>query len=122
MKLYRSGAFASGKKLCQGIALAGGLLLLAACDDGGKKPTAAQADAQASSATQAKRPDAAALAALAKRDAGKPLTLLDASELQLDGASAMVLTFSLPLDPSQDFAARAHLVDSVSGKIAQPPR
>ena len=117
MKPCRSGAFASGKKLCQGIVLAGGLLLLAACDDGGKKPTTAQADAQASSVTQAKRPDAAALAALAKRDAGKPLTLLDASELQLDGASAMVLTFSLPLDPNQDFAARAHLVDSVSGKI-----
>lgn len=117
MKPCHSGAFASGKKLCQGIALAGGLLLLTACDDGGKTPTAVQADAQASSVTQAKRPDAAALATLAKRDAGKPLTLLDASELQLDGASAMVLTFSLPLDPNQDFAARVHLVDSVSGKI-----
>ncbi|SQI44623.1 Uncharacterised protein [Serratia plymuthica] len=117
MKPCRSGAFASGKKLCQGIALAGGLLLLVACDDGGQKTAVAQADGPTNSATQAKRPDAAALAVLAKRDAGKPLALLDASELQLDGASAMVLTFSLPLDPNQDFAARVHLVDSVSGKI-----
>lgn len=61
--------------------------------------------------------DAATLAALAKRHAGQPLTLLDASELQLDGASAMVLTFSQPLDPNQDFAAQVHLVDTLSGTI-----
>lgn len=48
--------------------------------------------------------------------AGQPLTLLDISELQLDGASALVLTFSAPLDPDQDLAAAVHVSDSVSGK------
>ncbi|OTA14449.1 putative lipoprotein YfhM [Xenorhabdus vietnamensis] len=37
---------------------------------------------------------------LAQRYAGKDVTILDASELQLDGASAMVVTFSVPLEPN----------------------
>jgi uncharacterized protein YfaS (alpha-2-macroglobulin family) len=37
---------------------------------------------------------------------GKALTLLDASEVQLDGAATLVLTFSVPLNPDQDFAKR----------------
>jgi uncharacterized protein YfaS (alpha-2-macroglobulin family) len=32
--------------------------------------------------------------------------LLDASEVQLDGAATLVLTFSVPLNPDQDFAKR----------------
>lgn len=115
MKLCRRRAFASGKSLLQGILLAGGLWLLAACDN--NPPATPAATGQPTAAAPAKTPGADALAALARRDAGKPLKLLDAAELQLDGASAMVLTFSIPLDPNQDFMARVHLVDSASGKI-----
>ncbi|PHM73598.1 alpha-2-macroglobulin [Xenorhabdus kozodoii] len=53
----------------------------------------------------------------AQRYAGKNVTILDASELQLDGASAMVVTFSVPLEPNQDFAQKIHLVDMKSGKL-----
>ncbi|AOM39308.1 alpha-2-macroglobulin [Xenorhabdus hominickii] len=52
-----------------------------------------------------------------QRYAGKDVTILDASELQLDGASAMVVTFSIPLDPNQDFSQKVHLVDMKSGKL-----
>ncbi|CDG20754.1 Uncharacterized lipoprotein yfhM [Xenorhabdus poinarii G6] len=52
-----------------------------------------------------------------KRYADKDVTILDASELQLDGASAMVVTFSAPLDPNQDFSQKMHLVDVKSGKL-----
>lgn len=61
--------------------------------------------------------DKAALAQLASQSEGKALTLLDASEVQLDGAAALVLTFSVPLDPDQDFASVVHLVDKKSGKV-----
>ncbi|WP_434524262.1 alpha-2-macroglobulin family protein [Photorhabdus asymbiotica] len=64
-----------------------------------------------------KQKDAASLAELAKRYAGKEVTILDASELQLDGASAMVVTFSVPLDPNQNFAQNVHLVDVKEGKL-----
>ncbi|MDI5454281.1 hypothetical protein MJM04_28870, partial [Salmonella enterica subsp. enterica serovar Cerro] len=40
----------------------------------------------------------------AQQSQGKALTLLDASEAQLDGAATLVLTFSIPLDPEQDFS------------------
>ncbi|MDX7988885.1 alpha-2-macroglobulin family protein [Xenorhabdus sp. 12] len=52
-----------------------------------------------------------------QRYAGKNVTILDASELQLDGASAMVVTFSIPLDPNQDFSQKVHLVDVKSGTL-----
>lgn len=101
------------------------VLLLAACDDSSKNkdvavpsaPASTQTSEPVSKTTSNKTHDAAALAELAKHHAGQPLTLLDASELQLDGASAMVLTFSQPLDPKQDFSSVVHLVDTVSGKI-----
>lgn len=54
-------------------------------------------------------------AELAGKSAGQPLALLDASELQLEGASALVLTFSIPLDPDQNFSALVHLVDTKTG-------
>lgn len=52
-----------------------------------------------------------------KRYAGKDVTILDASELQLDGASAMVVTFSVPLEPIQDFSQFLNLVDVKTGKL-----
>jgi uncharacterized protein YfaS (alpha-2-macroglobulin family) len=54
---------------------------------------------------------------LAKKYAGKDLEILDASELQLDGASAMVVTFSVPLQPNQNFGQYLNLVDVKSGKL-----
>lgn len=47
---------------------------------------------------------------------GKALTLLDASEVQLDGAATLVLTFSVPLQPDQ-ISRSVHLVDKKSGKV-----
>ncbi|MCH6088484.1 hypothetical protein MMA27_24475, partial [Salmonella enterica] len=38
---------------------------------------------------------------LAQQSAGKSLALLDLSEVQLEGAATLLLTFSIPLDPEQ---------------------
>ncbi|RPE02287.1 alpha-2-macroglobulin family protein [Candidatus Pantoea deserta] len=53
----------------------------------------------------------------ATQQAAKALTIIDFSELQLDGAAALVLTFNTPLDDKQDFAARVKLLDDKSGKV-----
>ena len=92
---------------------------LAGCDDSKDKPQAAAPAASAERAPQPApaKPDAAQLQKLAAQSQGKTLTLLDASEVQLDGAATLVLTFSIPLDPEQDFAKVAHLVDKKSGKV-----
>lgn len=95
-------------------------LTLAGCDNN-DKPKAANAPAASSASAEQKTPPAAPdkekLAQLAARSEGKPLTLLDASEVQLDGAATLVLTFSVPLDPAQNFASTVHLVDKKSGKV-----
>ncbi|SUC27647.1 Uncharacterised protein [Providencia rustigianii] len=54
---------------------------------------------------------------MVKKYAGKDLEILDASELQLDGASAMVVTFSVPLQPNQNFGQYLNLVDVKAGKL-----
>ena len=54
---------------------------------------------------------------MVKKYAGKDLEILDASELQLDGASAMVVTFSVPIEPNQDFGQYLNLVDVKAGKL-----
>lgn len=91
-------------------------LSLSGCDDSGKPQAVAPAGSSAGQTGTAK-PDSAQLAALAEKSKGKALTLLDASEIQLDGAAAMVLTFSVPLNPDQDFSRSVHLVDKKSGKV-----
>ncbi|HAT1647810.1 TPA: alpha-2-macroglobulin family protein [Raoultella planticola] len=91
-------------------------LSLSGCDESGKPQAVAPADSSAAQ-TGAAKPDSAQLAALAEKSKGKALTLLDASEIQLDGAAAMVLTFSVPLNPDQDFSRSVHLVDKKSGKV-----
>ncbi|WAT06326.1 alpha-2-macroglobulin [Rouxiella badensis] len=99
------------------------LLCLSGCDDPKPKdppktpPAQIAEKATAPKAAEAVMPrlDNAQREALAKKSAGQPLSLLDASELQLDGASAWVLTFSVPLDPAQNFASLVHLVDTKSG-------
>jgi uncharacterized protein YfaS (alpha-2-macroglobulin family) len=95
-------------------------LTLVGCDDSSEKPRAeAPANAAATPAEPktAAKSDSATLEKLAMQSQGKALTLLDASEIQLDGASTLVLTFSVPLDPSQDFSKTLHVVDKKSGKV-----
>ncbi|WP_159867915.1 MULTISPECIES: alpha-2-macroglobulin [unclassified Raoultella] len=92
-------------------------LSLAGCDDGGKTQTAGPAAASSADKQNAAKPDGAQLAKLAEKSKGKALTLLDASEVQLDGAATLVLTFSIPLQPDQDFSRSVHLVDKKSGKV-----
>lgn len=95
------------------------MLALAGCDNNDKAPTAAKNDAPATQSAAEKKAekDTAQLQKLAQQSEGKVLTLLDASEVQLDGASTLVLTFSIPLDPEQDFARIVHVVDKKSGKV-----
>lgn len=91
---------------------------LVGCDNNDKPQTAAEAPSASSSQSAAPvKPDSAQLEKLAQQSQGKALTLLDASEVQLDGAATLVLTFSIPLDPNQDFSRRVHLVDKKSGKV-----
>ncbi|MES2820766.1 MAG: alpha-2-macroglobulin [Pseudomonadota bacterium] len=92
------------------------LSLLSACDSSSPAPPDAPpaAPAVAEAAPPKVERD---LPALAKRYAGRELTLVDASEVQLDGASVLAVTFSVPLDPEQPFAERLHLVDSKDGKV-----
>jgi uncharacterized protein YfaS (alpha-2-macroglobulin family) len=92
-------------------------LSLAGCDDSGKTQTAGPAAASSADKQNAAKPDGAQLAKLAEKSKGKALTLLDASEVQLDGAATLVLTFSIPLQPDQDFSRSVHLVDKKSGKV-----
>lgn len=116
----------------QGFALLLALLSLNGCDDPQPKELQSRAAAQTSAVTASPSLDTSASAAaqhtqsshnldsqrraeLIHKSEGQPLTLLDASELQLDGASALVLTFSVPLDPDQNFGALLHLVDSKTG-------
>lgn len=93
-------------------------LALAGCDNNDKpKPVAKSETSTQQQVAAPVKPDASQLEKLAKDSAGKPLKLLDASEVQLDGASTLVLTFSIPLDPNQDFSRVVHLVDKTSGKV-----
>jgi uncharacterized protein YfaS (alpha-2-macroglobulin family) len=99
----------------KGLFLAAALALLSACDSSTPETPAAPSGKPAAQ-QEAARP-ALDKAELAKRYAGRELTVADASEVQLDGASTLSVSFSVPLDPEQDFAARLHLVDKKTGKV-----
>ncbi|MBJ9233696.1 alpha-2-macroglobulin family protein [Citrobacter koseri] len=92
------------------------MLALAGCDNNDNAPTAVKND-ETPAAQSAPTKDPAQLQKLAQQSEGKELTLLDASEVQLDGAATLVLTFSIPLDPEQDFARTVHVVYKKSGKV-----
>ncbi|HGL6395528.1 TPA: alpha-2-macroglobulin [Citrobacter koseri] len=92
------------------------MLALAGCDNNDNAPTAVKND-ETPAVQSAPTKDSAQLQKLAQQSEGKELTLLDASEVQLDGAATLVLTFSIPLDPEQDFARTVHVVDKKSGKV-----
>ncbi|WP_318368756.1 alpha-2-macroglobulin [Enterobacter sp.] len=95
-------------------------ITLSGCDND-DAPQAATSSAAATPApaktTPPVKPDPAQLDKLAAQSKDKPLTLIDASEVQLEGAATLVLTFSIPLDPNQDFAQNVHLVDKKNGKV-----
>ncbi|PWB29755.1 hypothetical protein DCO48_21655 [Pseudomonas sp. SDI] len=100
--------------LNKGLWLACALALLSACDSSSvDKPAPAPAE-KAAAAPAASKVDAATLA---QRYAGRELNVVDVSEVQVDGASALSVTFSAPLEADQPFADRLHLVDSSKGKI-----
>lgn len=99
----------------KGLLLALALSLLSACDSS-QSPATVTGSSPAAEQPQAAKP-AVDRAALAKRYAGRELEVVDVSEVQLDGASALSVTFSVPLDPDQRFAERLHLVDSKDGKV-----
>ena len=93
------------------------LFMLIACDSGELgdelKVRTTAAEVVASTPTQS----LADPVLLAERYHDQALTVLDASELEEDGASVLSLTFSIPLLAGQDFAQRVHAVDSKSGKL-----
>ena len=105
-----------------GLAALLALALLTGCDDAETKTpvaTAAEKNASSQSTTAQQKVELtdAQRAAQAERDKGKPLTVVDLSEVQLEGASALVATFSVALDDKQNFADRLHLIDSKNGAI-----
>src|SRR5690606_31817183 len=106
--------------LNKGLFLACALVLLSACDSSTSDkpaPPAVPAAPQAAAVETSKPKPAIDLAALSQRYAGRELTVVDVSEVQLDGASTLSLSFSVPLDPEQKFAEKVHLVDSKDGKV-----
>ena len=102
--------------LNKGLFLAAALTLLSACDSStpGQPPASS---APAATVSAAKTHTGQDLAALKQRYAGRELSVVDVSEIQLDGASTLSVSFSVPLDPQQKFADKLHLVDSKSGKV-----
>ena len=103
----------------KGLFLACALALLAACDSSTPEKTAsAPEQAVQPAATQPGTPKPAVdLAALGQRYAGRELSVVDVSEIQVDGASTLSVSFSVPLDPEQKFAEKLHLVDTRDGKV-----
>ncbi len=99
----------------KGLLLALVLSLLSACDSSTPEP-AKVAPAVPPASGEAAKP-AVDRAALAARYTGREPSVVDVSEVQLEGASALSVSFSVPLEPEQDFAGRLHLVDSKSGKL-----
>ncbi|NBA95085.1 alpha-2-macroglobulin [Pseudomonas sp. R5(2019)] len=105
--------------LNKGLWLACALALLSACDSStGDKPAPAPTPVEKPApATPAQAKPVQNVSALAQRYAGRELSVVDVSEVQLDGASALSVSFSVPLDPAQEFADKLHLVDTVNGKV-----
>ncbi len=105
--------------LNKGLWLACALALLSACDSSSPdKPAPAPAPSEKVAETPAAKPRPLQdVAVLAQRFAGRELAVVDVSEVQLDGASTLSISFSVPLDPEQKLADKLHLVDTVNGKV-----
>lgn len=102
--------------LNKGLFLACALALLSACDSSTAEKPSASATAPVA-ASVPKAPVVQDIATLKQRYAGRELSVVDVSEIQVDGASTLSVSFSVPLDPQQKFADKLHLVDSKSGKV-----
>lgn len=102
--------------LNKGLFLVCALALLSACDSSTSEKTTASATAPAA-ASVPKAPVVQDVATLKQRYVGRELSVVDVSEIQVDGASTLSVSFSVPLDPQQKFAEKLHLVDSKSGKV-----
>lgn len=94
------------------------MLALAGCDNNDKPSTDAKNDMPAPQTSSVKDP--AQLHKLTQQSQGKPLTLLDASEVQLDGAATLVLTFSIPSILSKIFLAYCTLSIKKAAKWTVP--
>jgi alpha-2-macroglobulin len=103
-----------------GLLLALVMSLLSACDSSTSEPAKVTQTAPPASVPAVReevaRP-AVDVQALNERYAGRELSVVDVSEVQIDGASSLSVSFSVPLDPEQKFAERLHLVDSKDGKV-----
>lgn len=105
------------------------LFLLFGCDDKKRQPTDHTASASttviSSKAPEISQPESnqpesnkfSPTEALIKKYHGKQLEVLDASEVILEGTSTLIITFSVPLDPKQNFANLVRLVDSNNGYV-----
>ena len=91
------------------------VLMLAACDSSEPQvePTVQIVNSEVVPAPQ--QYNAPALSAERYQD--QVLQVVDASEIEQDGASVLSLTFSVPLQAEQNFAQKVHAVDSKSGKL-----
>ncbi|SCB74709.1 alpha-2-macroglobulin family protein [Gilliamella intestini] len=54
---------------------------------------------------------------LVEKYRGKQLTVIDSSEVILDGSSTLVITFSVPLNPKLNFSNLLRLVDRQTGNV-----
>ena len=95
--------------LNKGLFLACALALLSACDS--------STPDQPVPPSAAVTPPIQDVKVLVERYAGQALSVVDVSEVQLDGASALSVSFSVPLEPEQNFADKLHVVDAKSGKV-----
>ncbi|MGH8465257.1 MAG: MG2 domain-containing protein, partial [Pseudomonas sp.] len=103
--------------LNKGLLLACALALLSACDSSVPDKPAPTPTPNVQEAAPAAKPAREDAATQAQRYAGRELSVVDVSEVQVDGASALSLTFSVPLEAEQNFADRVHVVDTVKGKV-----
>jgi len=97
----------------KGLFLACALALLSACDSSSSDKPQAPKTAATTPVTQPVQDPKV----LAERYAGRALSVVDVSEVQLDGASTLSVSFSVPLDPEQNFAEKLHVVDAKTGKV-----
>ena len=97
----------------KGLFLACALALLSACDSSSSAKPQAPKTAATTPVTQPVQDPKV----LAERYAGRALSVVDVSEVQLDGASTLSVSFSVPLDPEQNFAEKLHVVDAKTGKV-----
>jgi len=82
----------------KGLLLACALALLSACDSSTPDKPAPVEKPVATAPAETQAPKREDPAVLAKRYEGRELSVLDVSEVQLDGAATLSISFSAPLD------------------------